>query len=387
MNLKTLYKLYSLKKQLKQEITHLSNIGKMQSDLHTAEENEKLQAVIRALKQLARSSHNTQELSAALERAAAAIDPATTCWAPLHLNGYAENFEVILVALAVAMAFRCYFFQPFKIPTGSMQPTLYGIHTDASTVPGLWDKPVLNCLKWFVTGDWYTEIRVADGGIVTPISSTLKPGYISFKVAGKIYHIPSGAIVQNGMINPNALIDLDKRTGRIKSGGLLWKGTVKAGDHVFVNRLTWNFRKPRRGEVMVFSTTGIPGLPEGTHYIKRMCGMPNEEISITPPFIHINGEQINDPYTIRRVSEKWSLSNTERYAGYQLIPSSMETDTKTPLFRNTDVVKLKEDEYYALGDNTMNSRDSRFWGPVPEKRLLGPGAFIYWPFTRFRIID
>jgi signal peptidase I len=48
---------------------------------------------------------------------------------------------------------------------------------------------------------------------------------------------------------------------------------------------------------------------------------------------------------------------------------------------------LGEREYYALGDNTGNSRDSRYWGPVPEEKLLGPAAIVYWPFTRFGTID
>ena len=50
---------------------------------------------------------------------------------------------------------------------------------------------------------------------------------------------------------------------------------------------------------------------------------------------------------------------------------------------------LKADEYYAMGDNTGNSRDSRYWGPVPERNLLGPACLVYWPFTspRFGRID
>lgn len=75
-----------------------------------------------------------------------------------------ENIEVVVVAVAVAMAFRTYFIQPFKIPTGSMEPTLYGIHAVATTEPGITDKWPLKIAKWLVTGEWYTEIRVRMAG-------------------------------------------------------------------------------------------------------------------------------------------------------------------------------------------------------------------------------
>ena len=53
-----------------------------------------------------------------------------------------------------------------------------------------------------------------------------------------------------------------------------------------------------------------------------------------------------------------------------------------------DAIALGADEYLGMGDNTGNSYDGRYWGAVPAKKLLGPGAFVYWPFTskRFGII-
>ena len=50
-----------------------------------------------------------------------------------------------------------------------------------------------------------------------------------------------------------------------------------------------------------------------------------------------------------------------------------------------DVVKLAGDQYFAMGDNSFNSLDSRYWGPVPEHNLLGPATVVYWPFTSHRI--
>lgn len=385
MNLKEYFKLRSAKKELKAAATHALNIWKMQRDLVSVDESNALREEIDMARKAARAAASLEEINAAMSRIDAAIGKDSP-WRPNHPHGWAENFEVLVVALAVAMAFRCYFFQPFKIPTGSMQPTLWGIHTEAHQNPTFMDKMPLKAVKWAFTGDWYKEIRVSDGGTLVPIPQTLKPGYISFKVAGKIYHVPAEAIVKDGYLNIKAFRDL-RPDGTIKSGGVLWSGTVKAGDHVFVNRLTWNFRRPRRGDVMVFSTTGIEGLPQGTHYIKRMSGMPGETVSIVPPNLLINGKVIDEPYTIRRIAAKSATKpNGPSYAGYQTIGNG-PAEAPVPLRNPNDSITLGEREYYALGDNTGNSRDSRYWGPVPEEKLLGPAAIVYWPFTRFGTID
>ena len=70
------------------------------------------------------------------------------------------------------------------------------------------------------------------------------------------------------------------------------------------------------------------------------------------------------------------------YAGYQTIGAVGSGVDYEPALRSAaDQITLGPDQYYALGDNTGNSRDSRYWGPVPERNLLGPAAIVYWPFT------
>ncbi|MGI6496228.1 MAG: signal peptidase I [Kiritimatiellia bacterium] len=296
-------------------------------------------------------------------------------------NVFLENFEVVVVAIAVAMAFRCYFFQPFQIPTGSMHPTLYGIHTVDCERPTILDRMPLKLFKWFVTGDWYKEVRVEAGGRVVPLTQSLKPGYAAFRIGGKIYHVPSDAITRGNTIDLGALKDL-RADGTIRSGGLLWAGIVRAGDHVFVNRLTWNFRPPRRGDVMVFSTKNIPGLPEGTHYIKRMVGLPGESVSIRPPNLVVDGAVVKTPESIVRIARREKLADwAPAYLGYQVVGNAPQCVSRAPLRTPADHFDLAPDEYFALGDNTGNSLDSRYWGAVPRENLLGPGALVYWPFA------
>lgn len=392
MNFKEYFKVRAARKRLLALANHASTVRKMQSDLVSEQDNLALREEIRRVRAVAKRSVCREEIEEASRKLSEAIGEKSV-WKPLHANIWAENFEVIVVAVAVAMAFRCYFFQPFKIPTGSMQPTLYGIHTEAHQDPGFWDHIPMKYLKWIVTGDWYTEIRVKKGGMVYPVDHTIKPGYVSFRISGELYHVPSEAVVKNGYYDPSALRDVSQYTGRIKDNGLLWSGTKKSGDHVFVNRMTWNFRRPRRGDVMVFSTTGIPDLPQGTYYIKRMSGMPGEKISISPPNLLIDGKPVEEPETMARIARKEQITpGAPPYSGYMLVNPGYQkrSDTAVQLRSKKDVVALSnkpgEREYYALGDNTANSLDSRFWGPVPERQLLGVGSFIYWPFSRIQVI-
>ena len=379
MGIRDYLALRKARRQLKDLHTHARSLYHMRRDIMPAGAAAQLGAALDVPRHCWRRGSRGE-----VARAAGALEQALAGWAPLHRSGWTENFEVLVVALGVAMAFRCYFFQPFKIPTGSMQPTLYGIHSEEREAPTRFDKLPLKPLKWLVTGDWYHEVRVAAGGPVQPLyQDESKPGYIAFRVAGRRYHVPSDAVVVRRALRVT-------RDGRIEPGAVLWSGIVHSGDHVFVNRVVWNFRRPRRGEVMVFSTQAIRGLPQGTHYIKRMTGLPGETVGIRPPELLIGGVPVAEPFTIGRIVRREKLAPwAPPYAGYQVIGSQVPVDFEPALRAPDDTVNLKAHEYYAMGDNTGNSRDSRYWGPVPERNLLGPACLVYWPFTspRFGKID
>ena len=447
-----------------------------------------------------------------------------------------ENFEVLVVALAVAMAFRAYFYQPFQIPTGSMQPTLYGISSREQNDPRVCDTPVLKAPNWLVTGEWFSRLETLRAGKIAVLwGDDRVPGYTTV-VSGRwpgalppddLYRKESlpvrklyalGGRLGLGMLNrgydvlflPNDVIgrhagiyrsgfvpppgaqaqvaetlrkdalwmkaatadnadtetrvfalknvypvvasaanwsrggQLDESTqhsllfaysvcevvrhGRevdpaqaqracsgllrtfmnwsgeaasgspalpwfpllsgcgveLPAGQLFWSGVVTEGDFVFVNRWAWNFRLPRRGEVMVFSTRDILGLPQGTHYIKRMCGLPGEALSIHPPELWINGQAVQEPHTITRVARREQLASwAPPYAGYRVV-GDVDASYARALRTPDDRIQLAADEYFAMGDNTPNSLDGRYWGPVPRHNLLGPAAMVYWPFTSRR---
>lgn len=280
---------------------------------------------------------------------------------PRHMPGLRENLEVIVVALAVAMAFRCYFLQPFKIPTGSMQPTLYGIHYEPQGRPGTFDRHPLRIVKWAVFGEWYVEIKSLTAGRVRgPLME--QGGIILYDIGGLAHPVPRGMAMRV------------KAGDEVVSGQVIASGRRITGDHLFVNRVKWNFVPPKRGEVMVFRTDNIPALDDKkTHYIKRMCGMPGERIRIVPPEILVNGRPVDDDPMMQAIQ-----SLAPGYAGYVLA----EGVGAEYLVTTNDVRELRQGEYLACGDNTRNSFDGRFWGPVPEANLVGPAAVVYWPISR-----
>ena len=245
-----------------------------------------------------------------------------------------EWLDTLVVAISVAMAFRAYFYEPFKIPTGSMQETLWGYHTSAGVEKDTWDAFPLSILKWAWTGSRTVDWKAPSTGQVRCQRSNDGLANVKVGLSDETWSLPT-----------DACMALHGRF--VREGDTFWKGSITTGDFIFVNRWKWNFVKPKNGEVMIFSTTGIPALPQGTHYIKRMKARPGET--------YVLEHQPTDQFGNARKD----------------LPS---------------VVTMKDGEYFACGDNFNNSFDSRYWGPVPAANLRGCASVVFWPFNGWRII-
>ena len=284
--------------------------------------------------------------------------------------GWRENTEVILVAIVVAWAVRCYFIQPFKIPTGSMQPTLNGIIGRPSTEPP--PNILRQAAEFFVLGRNYINVVSKEDDTVEQI----QPRKFLF------FFTWSRLICKNQQVSvycpPETLMnDFKVSPGNsYRRGEFIARGAVDTGDQVFVDKFSYNFIKPHRGDVFVFRTNHIFMIPQdpetgAPYYIKRLAGLPEDTLRISPPLLYING-QSPSRFGFQRV-----MKAKPPYRGYAL-GSGQALYLKRPEQSFT----LPSHAYFALGGNSYYSFDSRYWGPVPEENLVGRGLVVYWPFNR-----
>jgi signal peptidase I len=296
-----------------------------------------------------------EELDATLHR----LTPVT--WE----SHWRENVEVILVAIVVAVGIRSYFLQPFKIPTGSMQPTLNGIigHPMSAPPPNIFRQVA----EFILRGRNYINVVSQENDQVLQIE---QKKFFFFFTWSRIICQHQRFLVY---CPPDQLrVDFKVSPGiHYRRGEIIARGAVDTGDQVFVDKFSYNFVKPHRGDVFVFRTKHIQMIPEDPEtgapfYIKRLAGLPNDTLRIQPPSLYANGQLVNG-FGFQRV-----MSAKNGYRGYSFGQQYLSDPTKT--------FQVPEHSYFAMGDNSYNSFDSRYWGQVPEKNLVGRGLFVYWPF-------
>ena len=320
-----------------------------------------------------------------------------------------ENLEVIFVAVIIAVGIRAYFVQPFRIPTGSMQPTLNGIigypQESDFEVPGLLGK----AFDKVVEGRTYVDFTIPAGAAISAISERTRFKFFTSTIID--FEDSSIEPVKVGVSRKSLLGDangsdlgLRKRlsirfypdgTGGVSSRvgdhskiteDLRVRGYVDTGDQVLVNKFSYHFRKPKRGEVFVFNTGGITGIPldnpaQGSqHYIKRLTGIPGDELAIRygDPALYLDGKPAPEEF-IRRVWEGKEMG----YRGYGFTPPNKTNEWSEGSGNSQRTYLLRDGRYMALGDNSYNSSDSRMWGSVPESNLVGPALMVYWPFEHW----
>jgi signal peptidase I len=122
--------------------------------------------------------------------------------------------------------------------------------------------------------------------------------------------------------------------------------TFTNGQYLIVDELSYHFKSPERGSVLIFK------FPKDTskYFIKRVIGLPGETVSLKSGKVFINSKELDEPYI------KYTSDNTLSYT-------------------------LAEGEYFVMGDNRSASADSRLWGPVPTRDIVGRPILRLWPLS------
>jgi signal peptidase I len=308
-----------------------------------------------------------------------AMKVANKLFPPSPWDAWRENVEVFVVAAIMALAIRTFFLQPFKIPTGSMEPTLYGIE------PVSVDKVPPNFLfqiyDFFIHGRTYSRVVTEHGGTV----DSMTPG--SFTIWLEYTDVHIGDETDRIWIRPiDVRMKLHLEEGmQFHPGDVLANYVTQTGDQVLVDKVTYNFRPPHRGEVFIFKTSSIPGLAneqgpdqEGSEdFIKRCVGLAGDVIEVKPPSLYVNGVLAEGSPSFAK-----QFAQQDSYPGYTTVdPSESSGTTQDANGTMTQTYYVPADDYWAMGDNSPDSKDSRYWGGVPKQNLVGRGYFVFWPFT------
>lgn len=132
--------------------------------------------------------------------------------------------------------------------------------------------------------------------------------------------------------------------------------TIEAGDHVLCNQLYYRFHNPQREDLVIFNSP----TNESDRYIKRIVGMPGDEIELRENVLFLNGREVDESYT--------GNDQPANCPGYRL--------------SNFGPITVPENEYFVLGDDRCNSLDSRSFGTVKRHSIQGRAIFIYFSWDK-----
>ncbi len=178
---------------------------------------------------------------------------------------------------------------------------------------------------------------------------------------------PAEAPAAAGLQHPNMLRDLietmvlvaiaflvvNALIGRFRIEQVSMQPNLHEGEYVIVDKVSYAFRQPERGEIVVLKNPN-PGQPD---LIKRIIGLPGETIAVSGGRVSVNGQPLAEPYI------------------------------KQPMASDFPAQQLQAGQYFVMGDNRNNSEDSRVFGARPASDIVGRAWIIYWPPADWQILS
>lgn len=399
-------------------------------DRLTGGELEELQGQMQDLRRLVKNRAERMKLKLSIE----SLEETLRRFGGTHYpkSSLVENVEFFLVAAIVILGFRAYFIQPFKIPTNSMWPSYYGMTGDNFTTDEEAPGYVARAFRLLAFGAQRRQMEAPSDGAVSAdffdngeLAFTVKKGRnwvvlptlvreYTFYVDGAPTSVTvpldfhdvdkmmretyfggdeqfgdyvrqitrGGTELARGVMTVNEATGGKKRVVRIplnrsvKKGDSLLHFDVLTGDQLFVDRMSYHFVKPKIGSGFVFRTGKInspymrnrdTGAQIDEYYVKRLVGTPGDTLEIRDFELLSNGK----PITGSEAFDK-NAKREDDYVGYR-------NDLGLDIGKTMTVPK---DHFMALGDNSANSQDSRYWGFIESKEVVGRPIFIYYPFTK-----
>jgi signal peptidase I len=158
------------------------------------------------------------------------------------------------------------------------------------------------------------------------------------------------------------------------------KPSIMVGDHFFLDKLAFPANYPRilqpylpkrsleRGDIVAFLAPDGGEIP----FVKRIVGLPGNEVEIRNKVVYINGEELDEPYKIH--------VDTHVYSNESWTPEGLR------IRDNYGPVTLPENSYFVMGDNRDNSNDGRYWGFISREDVIGKPLFVYWSYKGGRYV-
>jgi signal peptidase I len=316
-------------------------------------------------------------------------------------RGWSENVEMLLVGAFLVIGIRTFFFQPFIIPTNSMYPTYNGMTYENYVVPDESGKDIAPSKKATISNSFgykifrklvfgATNIHLIaenDGEVKlkNPIPVTGRKWFVipakkmefTLDVGGQ-EHTFRTPMDFNG-IN-EILMESIGYNRTVKKGEDILNFDILSGDALFVDRMSYHFRKPQIGDPFVFQTDAVHSdkyfsilskSDPGKYYIKRCVGKGGDTLELDKTTLIRNSKPITGAAAFNKNAGRIGEYLGYVYSGYGKF-----------LRKEGDSVEIPRHHYFAMGDNSPNSSDSRTWGFVPKNAIIGKAVVIYYPFTK-----